>query len=126
MDSTSWDVSGSSAAVPISDAAALTPIGLCRASSGLVITLNSANASGAPSTIRGPLALSNEISCPEPSSTTTTTPANAIARPAARVTENRSSPRAHASARVIPGAVPTITAAVPDDVYRSPTLRARW
>ena len=92
VDSTSWEVSGSSAAVPISDAAALTPSGLCRASSGLVITLNSANASGAPSTISGPLALSNETSCPEPSSTTTTTPANAIARPTARVAENRSKP----------------------------------
>ncbi len=63
---------------------------------------------------------------PEPSSTTTTTPANEIASPAARRRENRSWPMATTIASVIPGAEATTTLAVPAVVSRSPAFRERW
>ncbi len=74
----------------------------------------------------GPFALSNESSLPEPSATTMATPLKATARPAMRRRLTRSSPSAKASSMVIPGASATTSAAMPDVVYRVPTLRNMW
>ena len=57
---------------------------------------------------------------------TTTTPANATARPAARLRENASSPSASDIVSAIAGAAAMTTLAVPAVVVRSPAFRARW
>ena len=112
--------------MPTSDAADETAIASKRPRSGFASTLYAANDDAAMSTRSGPLELETETLWPEPSRMTTTTPANATARPAARRREKASRPRPSDIVSAIAGAPAMTTLAVPAVVVRSPAFRARW